>query len=419
MSARRVAYVNADTTGERARGHARFAQAYDAPVLRRVSYRRRRGGRVEPAIAVRAVKDEPVRADSEEMQQVASGPAAVEVKPLTVDDFLRATNAPAAASGIYASGESHPDENVNEAVALSAAKQSAVVARVDAAPAMSAPEPMERTAPSDLVGAPLVSHDGAAERAARTEEAREEASAAGVRAAGLRAATRQELAEEAMRPTVLPGLYRNGRLVSPPPMKGTREILVHQNWMADDEGLSRIQDDYDLRRMRAMRQLVDFPESASLRVNPELGSDRRCARPWTVRFAADIARAYYARFHEPLQVNSAVRTVAYQLRLRQVNGNAAGIDGDVASPHLTGQALDFGKHGMSAAEIAWMRMYLEPLMRDGKLDVEEEFQQACFHISVYRTYSPGVRQRSYMRREVAQLREPRVAKIAPRADLDQ
>jgi hypothetical protein len=188
--------------------------------------------------------------------------------------------------------------------------------------------------------------------------------------------------------------------------------------VADDEGLDRIQDDYDLRRMRSARLLVDFPESASLRVNPELAGDRRCARPWTVHFAADIARAYYERFHEPLQVNSAVRTVEYQMRLRRVNGNAAGIDGDVASPHLTGQALDFGKHGMSTAEIAWMRVYLLPLMQAGKLDVEEEFQQACFHISVYRTYLPAARRRLVSRREVAQLHEPRVPKAASRAYLE-
>lgn len=157
--------------------------------------------------------------------------------------------------------------------------------------------------------------------------------------------------------------------------------------------------------------LVDFPESASLRVNPEMGADRRCARPWTVRFAANIARAYYERFHQPLQVNSAVRTVAYQVRLRRVNGNAAGTEGEVASPHLTGEALDFGKHGMSTAQIAWMRLYLRPLMQSGKLDVEEEFQQACFHISVYRSYAPDMPalRRRYARSEVAQVREPRAA----------
>ncbi len=213
---------------------------------------------------------------------------------------------------------------------------------------------------------------------------------------------------------MLPGLYRYGRLVVPPPMRGTREILVHQNLIADEEGLSRIQDDDDLRRMRTERMLVDFPESTSLHVNAELAGDRRCARPWTVRFAADIARSYYLRFHQPLQVNSAVRTVAYQLRLRRVNGNAAGIGGEMASPHLTGEAIDFGKRDMNTEEIAWMRTYLRPLMQVGKVDVEEEFQQACFHISVYRSYAPEM---PSSRREVAQLRGPHV--IRAHADADQ
>jgi hypothetical protein len=61
-------------------------------------------------------------------------------------------------------------------------------------------------------------------------------------------------------------------------------------------------------------------------------------------------------------------------------------------------------------------------MQGGKLDVEEEFQQACFHISVYRTYLPSLpatRRRPVGRSEVAQLREPRVPKVVSRADLDQ
>jgi hypothetical protein len=33
-----------------------------------------------------------------------------------------------------------------------------------------------------------------------------------------------------------------------------------------------------------------------------------------------------------------------------------------------------------------MRAYLLPLQTAGKIDVEEEFKQSCFHISVYRTY---------------------------------
>jgi hypothetical protein len=196
----------------------------------------------------------------------------------------------------------------------------------------------------------------------------------------------RELAEQAVQPRVLPIYDRSGHLIVPPPLRGSREILVHQNTMADAAGLERIQNDEELDRLRATRRLVDLASTQSLHVNPELPENRRCARPWTARFAADIARAYFSRFGEPLELNSAVRTISYQLRLERVNGNAAAVAGETASPHLTGQAIDFGKRGMTMAEIAWMRAYLTPLMQAGAIDVEEEFQQACFHISVYRSY---------------------------------
>jgi hypothetical protein len=43
---------------------------------------------------------------------------------------------------------------------------------------------------------------------------------------------------------------------------------------------------------------------------------------------------------------------------------------------------------MSRQEIGWMRSWLLPLQQAGKIDVEEEFQQACFHITVYKSYAP-------------------------------
>jgi hypothetical protein len=265
----------------------------------------------------------------------------------------------------------------------------------------SRPENAAPAAPADSTGVEVSRNPNAAADAPAVSPAAVQTS---VLNPALAHPSHEELAEAAVQPVVLPGLYRNGRLVMPAPLKGTREILVHQNLMADQEGLDRIRDDYELDRLRASRDLVDFPQSASLRLNPELAPDRRCARLWTVHFAADIARAFYAQFHQPLQINSAVRTVRFQLRLERVNGNAAPVAGDVASPHLTGQAIDFGKGGMSPAEIAWMRAYLLPLMQAGKLDVEEEFQQACFHISVYRSYAPGVRRRPLAKTEVAEVR---------------
>jgi hypothetical protein len=61
----------------------------------------------------------------------------------------------------------------------------------------------------------------------------------------------------------------------------------------------------------------------------------------------------------------------------------------VASPHLTGATVDIAKQGLSLRELAWMRAWLLPPQKAGKIDVEEEFQQACFHITVYKSYVPA------------------------------
>ena len=160
--------------------------------------------------------------------------------------------------------------------------------------------------------------------------------------------------------------------------------------MADSEGLDRVQDDAGLLGLLREKKLVALPTSESLRVDDRLPENRRYSRPWTAAFLAALSRDFYSSFHSPLQVNSAVRTVAFQQHLLRTNLNAASAAGDEASPHLTGQAVDIAKHGLSLAQIAWMRTYLGPLIDQGKIDVEEEFQQACFHISVYRNYLPTV-----------------------------
>jgi len=204
----------------------------------------------------------------------------------------------------------------------------------------------------------------------------------------------QTVEQEASTPVILPTLYnKRGRLIVPPPLRGSHEILVRQNLVADRDGLDRIQDDADLARMREARLLVPIPVSGTLDVDERLPVNRRYTRPWTAQFLVTLSRAHYARFHTTLQVNSAVRTVEFQQRLQRTNGNAAPAEGETASPHLTGQAVDLAKHGLSMTEIAWLRGYLLPLSQQGRLDVEEEFQQACFHISVYKKYLPATPKR--------------------------
>jgi len=170
------------------------------------------------------------------------------------------------------------------------------------------------------------------------------------------------------------------------PLRGSLESLERQNVKTEDDGLERILNDEDLNDRIARGVLVRVPVSDALAINTDLPENRRYCRPWTAKFLTDLSRAHAAMFHRPLEVSSAVRTVQYQKRLMEINGNAAQAEGDLASPHLTGATIDIAKHGLSAREIYWMRDRLNVLQNEGKIDVEEEFHQACFHITVYRSY---------------------------------
>jgi hypothetical protein len=174
----------------------------------------------------------------------------------------------------------------------------------------------------------------------------------------------------------------------PAPLRGSLESLERQNSRLEAEGLERIQDEDDLASRIAHGFLVPVPVSSALSVNEALPPNHRYCRPWTAHFLADLARQHEAAFHRPLEVSSAVRTVEYQRRLMHINGNAAPAEGDIVSPHLTGATIDIAKQGLNRQEMAWMRNRLLTLETEGKIDVEEEFRQSCFHITVYSNYDP-------------------------------
>lgn len=183
-----------------------------------------------------------------------------------------------------------------------------------------------------------------------------------------------------------PDVFRNNSIAKMAPLRGSLESLIRQNEKTNADNLERIEDDADLRARIASGQLVRVPESTGLAVNPELPEDRRYCRPWTAAFLKDLSSAHEAQFHHPFEVSSAVRTVEYQKRLMRTNGNAAPAEGDVASPHLTGATIDIAKKGLTRNEIYWVRNRLATLQDEGKIDVEEEFRQSCFHITVYKSY---------------------------------
>ncbi len=172
----------------------------------------------------------------------------------------------------------------------------------------------------------------------------------------------------------------------PGPLRGSLASLERQNRRLDEEGIQRIEDDSDLEYRIAHHLLVPLPVSDAITVNPELPALRRFCRPWTAEFLTDLAQMHDAVFHRPLRVDSAVRPISYQRYLLEINGNAAPAEGAIASPHETGATVDIAKKGMTWREIGWMRRYLLTLQNAGLIDVEEEFYQSCFHITVYDVY---------------------------------
>ena len=183
-----------------------------------------------------------------------------------------------------------------------------------------------------------------------------------------------------------PDPFLSKSIVKMAPLRGSLESLIRQNEKTNADNLERIEDDADLQARISNGQLVRVPESDGLAVNPSLPEDRRYCRPWTATFLKDLSKAHESQFHRAFEVSSAVRTVEYQKHLMRTNGNAAPAQGDIASPHLTGATIDIAKRGLTRSELYWMRNRLQALQDQGKIDVEEEFRQSCFHITVYKSY---------------------------------
>jgi hypothetical protein len=172
-----------------------------------------------------------------------------------------------------------------------------------------------------------------------------------------------------------------------PMFRPSHESLLIQNAEVDRLNLPRIQDETELEALKADGSLLEITPGETLRVDPRLDPSRRYCRPWTLDFVNDLRQAYYNRFHQQIQVNSAVRTVMVQKKLRRHNRNAAPWDGETASSHLAGVTVDLQRRGMSKPEIVWMEHYLFYMKALSLVEPEEERRQWVFHIMVSGHYS--------------------------------
>lgn len=171
-----------------------------------------------------------------------------------------------------------------------------------------------------------------------------------------------------------------------PVFRPSHDSLLRQNAEIDRMELPRIQDDEELEQLKTSEDLVPIIAGTTLRFDPRLSPDRRFCRPWTLDFVNDMATAYYREFRDQIQVNSAVRTVVVQKKLRRHNRNAAPETGETASSHLAGITVDIQRRGMTKAQVKWVEQYLMPMRDAGLVEPEEERHQWVFHIAVSGRY---------------------------------
>ena len=172
-----------------------------------------------------------------------------------------------------------------------------------------------------------------------------------------------------------------------PMFRPSRDSLLRQNAEIDRLELPRIQDDAELEQLKASEDLVPIVPTTALRIAPSLAPDRRYCRPWTHDFVQDLSQAYYKQFHSQIQVNSAVRTVLVQKKLRRHNRNAAPEKGEIASSHLAGITVDIQRRGMTRQQVQWVEQYMLPLKNLGIIEPEEERRQWVFHVAVSDRYT--------------------------------
>ena len=171
--------------------------------------------------------------------------------------------------------------------------------------------------------------------------------------------------------------HSHKRAVSSPVLFSTAGSLSAQNAEADRLHLPRIQTKNELHEIVQNGELAQVCTPA-LRVKPT--GDHAYLRPWAAVLAESLAEDFYEQAHVQLTLTSGIRTVKEQKALGRHNHNAAPPSGPLASVHTTGIAFDIGRSGLTQAQQRWLEWRLWYLQSIGKVIVEEEYREPCFHV---------------------------------------
>jgi hypothetical protein len=156
----------------------------------------------------------------------------------------------------------------------------------------------------------------------------------------------------------------------------TAGSMLRQNAEADRLGLAHIRNRAMLKELVSDGELVPLPSSSS--ITSSMPAWRAYLRPWAAERLLSIADSYQAVVGRPIRVNSAVRPLDVQSKLRKCNGSAAPVSGPVASVHPAGIAFDLQRNGLTRGQRQWLELHLFYLQEIGQVIVEEE--RNCFHV---------------------------------------
>jgi len=154
---------------------------------------------------------------------------------------------------------------------------------------------------------------------------------------------------------------------------------VLQNVIVDQHNWLRIKNERELSRMVESGALVSLPATQALAISPALPMNRRYVLPHVEVFLRELSQDFYTVFGAPLVVDSAVRPVTVQRRLRRVNRSAAPINGETASSHEAGCTIDIARHRLSRTQMHWLEFRLAYYQYARRIVLVEE-ERNCFHI---------------------------------------
>lgn len=160
-----------------------------------------------------------------------------------------------------------------------------------------------------------------------------------------------------------------------------------ENASADNFGARRFLTQAEVTRAVQSYDLVPLYNQVSLVICRKLPDNRRYALPSTAFFLEALGDEFYAQFHQPLVIDSAVRPATVQKKLSRWNRNAAPAYGAYPSSHERGTTVDLSKR-MTKAQHRWMTTRLLYYRAIGRVLVIEE--RVCWHIFVNGEYYESI-----------------------------